>query len=198
MLTSNLGRSNIVETSPDTIVRFKGWKSTLYELQLNGWSVACDYCPVSRKQHIVIDDQKTILRGTANVSIYEYLDRGLNGFGHMRDKVEVHFGDVSHHPAHNIMTFQGIPKINEHSSGFREVDCRPTLVELENLGKIFSQGIFNYKQENETLVEAADMEVVDMLEAIVHKQAQKQKELRAKAYKDSESIKKGVNLLLVS
>ena len=88
----------------------------------------------------------------------------------------------------------------ETSNGFEIADMQPELVVMESVSEILQKGIF--KTVDSTIVEQADMEAIDMLEAILKKQAPKQKELRQKnrdkAKRGEGDKKKEFNLVLVS
>jgi len=86
---------------------------------------------------------------------------------------------VAHNPQHNTIYVPEaqIVKASLDSRGFQPVDYQPRVVEMKNLNELFEQGAYT---KQETIVEEADMDVVEMLQSIVEKQAPKQKELRFK------------------
>jgi len=166
--------------NPPCEVRFEGWVSDTVTLGRHGWEFFHDIDHARMEDWIFIKNSRLKLGGISDP--YFVTRDALHGIGGRSSRPCIHIQMVAHNPQHNTIYVPEaqIVKASLDSRGFQPVDYQPRVVEMKNLNELFEQGAYT---KQETIVEEADMDVVEMLQSIVEKQAPKQKELRFKRAK---------------
>ncbi len=168
-------------------VHWQGWETDTVRLQRAGWQLAVEFEP-SRDMYSLIMNHKE-MKLTAITSAIR-IDHGLS----MYDQRQSQFGQspapgVNHMPAFNVVKIApSIENIRIQSNAtwknYQLIDAEPQLSEM-TIEKIEDLNIFALAVggAEQVVMDKANMEVVDHLEAIKDLQSDTQKELREKARK---------------
>ena len=150
----------------DFPVLWCGFESSTYRLSQSGWDVAVHYNPSYLAYQMFFRHQMMSLSAITDERTFQDL---------MSYKVPFQVQAVAPRiDVHSIPVVQ-----NLGSNQWRQIDCTPTSREIHELNP---ENIFRYaKQDDELVVDKADLSVVEHLEAIKSLQSEKQKELREKA-----------------
>ena len=158
-------------------VRFQGWRSTTAELQQAGWELATQYTVHEDMYQLAVSNPQLQLVGRTTQPIN--IPRDLQ---YRSDRGDLPTFDVSY-VAHRVKVFEH--REVHFPTVWHRIDATPQLAtdEVRDLHDLCH--FAPYDKSRELMVAAADMEVVELLDAIMRKQQPKQQELREKLVKSS-------------
>jgi hypothetical protein len=155
-------------------VHWLGWETTTAALARAGWRLAVQHDPYAQRAALYLEHPQMSLKGVSDLTDYD-----LAHFRHDQ-RWMIQDGHFSFHINH---ISRSIEVTRMHTtvcpSEFQEVDAEhPRMVSEQ---EILRFGLFAPRDEEiDVIVNAADMSIVEHLEAIKAKQAPVQAELRAK------------------
>jgi hypothetical protein len=153
----------------DHKVYWEGWQSSTSRLAQSGWDIAVNYNPEYMAYRLFFNHKSMTLSAMTEQETFDDLVYQHVPFRISMIAPKIH---VSIIPA---ITMSAAPRAGD----FIPIDASIMQREVRDINP---DNIFMYaKGENELLVDEANMEVVDHLEAIKALQSEKQKELREKA-----------------
>lgn len=149
-------------------VYWAGFRSTTTEMQQNGWKLAVEFEPYRLMYRLMFTHEMMRLYA---LTAQEHIESGAHGFGTMH-------GCVPFRVCYAAASFETL-RINTDLSNFRAIDAVPQMVNTK-ITKVEDLNIFNVslKRTEEILVDAADMSVIEHLEAIKAMQSEEQKIIR--------------------
>ena len=159
---------NTIECN-DFPVYWAGWETSTYRLKSAGWNIAVDYEPAYMMYRLY----------------FHHKDIALGAI-----TAERHFDDMMRHGRLPFVVQHVAPKIEvmripagPMQGNWQEIDARPVQRDVHMMNP---DNLFMYaKGDDELLVDSANMEVIDHLEAIKSLQSEKQRELREKLRKNT-------------
>jgi hypothetical protein len=155
-------------------IEWAGWRTDTLRLQQSGWEIAAHFDHMRFSYTLVLRHRMMRLYAITNTLHFE-MEQMLEGG---------RYGDLGEVPVFSVkavapcIQFHTIPLTQ--SMHFTEIDATPRL-SMERVDSLESLNIFAQRMpgdRGEVLVDAADMTVVEHLEAIKRLQAPKQAELR--------------------
>jgi hypothetical protein len=155
-------------------VHWAGFQSTTTEMQQHGWQIAVEFEPMRLMYRLMFKHEQLRLYA---LTAQEHIQQGANGFGQMHDFC------VPFKVCHAAASIECL-RIHDDISMFRAIDATPVMV-TESIERIEDLNIFNVslRKAEEILVNEADMNVIDHLEAIKALQSEEQKIIRERMLK---------------
>jgi len=151
-------------------VIFQGWRSDTLTLQREGWRIAQYHDPSRFECQFIFSNEVLRIGGLSDVydmhSLLSFQKFAPEGTSLPPIKVN-HLADA------RIVEMPSRASLDS----FAEIDAEPRYVE-NRPRMLFEHGAFLPKSQEQTFVNAADMEVVELLELIKNKQQPRQDEIR--------------------
>lgn len=167
-------------------VRWVGWRSTLFDLQHCGWTVSIDRDPYSRRNYFRLRHE--VLELVA-ISDEYYMDLSA------RCQPPIYVNWIASIKSLNVSMPPGFSECRSI-----DIDASPkSMSEMMNQhqhqwnGDL--QSLFGIKHQEQVFIEQADLSVIDHLQAIKDKQADKQTEIRQRILSNIDQNKQSVKTL---
>jgi len=164
-------------------VRWVGWRSSLFELQRNGWSILFSIDECRRNNHFRLRHDVLDLVAISDLYQIDYCNA---------QQPPIYVSWVSSIRNLNVtMT----PDFTNCRS--LDIDVSPETVYEKEITQWSGDPmtLFGIKQQEQVFIEQADLSVLDHLQAIKDKQADQQSEIRQRILLDADKGKRSVNSL---
>jgi len=174
-----------MQIDSDFEVRWVGWRSSLFSLQRCGWTISIDRDLHRMHTHFRMRHDVLELVAISDEWDFDYSRR-------MQEPIHVNWiASIKHLNVNISSSFVECGSVDIDASPKAMFDRMANNTQRD--GNLHS--LFGIKQQEQVFIEQADLSVLDHLQAIKDKQADKQSEIRSRILSGAEQSKKSIKSL---